>query len=65
MTRGLTFRADSATLMPILAVYKFVMRILFAFSFRSANEKGKTLHFYVAILNDQVFQLDERHGMAV
>ena len=39
MTRGLTFRADSATLMPILAVYKFVMRILFAFSFRSANEK--------------------------
>jgi hypothetical protein len=45
MTRGLTFRADSATLMPILAVYKFVMRILFAFSFRSANEKGKTLHF--------------------
>ncbi|CAM7801381.1 hypothetical protein LEADMMO150B3_09220 [Leclercia adecarboxylata] len=41
MTRGLTFRADSATLMPILAVYKFVMRILFAFSFRSANEKEK------------------------
>ena len=49
MTRGLTFRADSATLMPILAVYKFVMRILFAFSFRSANEKGKTLHFYVVL----------------
>ncbi len=49
MTRGLTFRADSATLMPILAVYKFVMRFFFAFSFRSANEKGKTLHFYVAL----------------
>ena len=45
MTRGLTFRADSATLMPILAVYKFVMRILFAFSFRSANEKGKNITF--------------------
>jgi len=51
--------------MPILAVYQFVMRILFAFSFRSANEKGKTLHFYVALLDKQVFQLDERRGMNV
>ena len=41
MTRGLTFRADSATLMPILAVYKFVMLVLIALSFRSANEKEK------------------------
>ena len=49
MTRGLTFRANSETLMPILAVYKFVMLILIALSFRSANEKGKTLHFYVAL----------------
>ncbi len=49
MSRGLTFRANSATLRPILAVFKFVMRILIAFSFRSANEKGKALHFYVAL----------------
>ena len=49
MGGGLTFNVNSATLMPILAVYKFVMRVLIALSFRSANGKGKTLQFYVAL----------------
>ncbi|WP_159340087.1 MULTISPECIES: hypothetical protein [Leclercia] len=47
--KGLTFNAIFAILMPVLAVYKFVMLVLIALSFRSANEKGKTLHFYVAL----------------
>ncbi|GEM_PF-170253 len=41
MHEGLTFNAFFAILAPVLAVYKFVMLVLIALSFRSANEKEK------------------------
>lgn len=41
MHEGLTFNAFFVILAPVLAVYKFVMLVLIALSFRSANEKEK------------------------